>query len=1189
VRFLSLDLLAFGPFADEHLDLSAGDYGLHVIYGPNEAGKSTCLRALSQLLYGFDHRSSDNFVHPNKSLRIGAALQTVDGRTISCVRRKGRKNTLRDGDDKHPLDPDPLPALLGSIDETAFKTRFGIDHEELRRGGEQLVRGEGELAESLFAAATGLVDLSRLRQRLEDEADELFKPRATKPPLCEALSRYKERKKEARELSLDNRQWIEQEKNYRDLLRRREKVQETLRDLRAEKSKLERATGALPLVGRRRQVQEQLAEFDGTPLLPDDFPARRAAAQQQKRGAQTELERIAAETEKLEADLSQAAPSELLLSLADEIDALQEGLTGYTERCGDRPDLIAKLGAARDERDRFLERLGPSAEAKLPTVIETEIRELATAAPELESDLRDARDRLAEDEDKLRDLTEQLAGLEDCPDPEPLERACAAARAALEREEQLQDQQRDLDSALRQLEQQFQRLGRFASGLPELASCALPTDEAIGQFDRRLGAAAKAADDLAGELARIEENIHKRRLDIQTADSGQELPTESDLTAARRLRDELWRLVERRLAGESVAAEQWQTLLAESDLPSGGESDLPAAFAAAVERADQIVDALRRESDRVTQIARARAELEELERRRDDLDSQLTKAREQVATLRGEWSELWRAKGVDPGEPAEMRAWLGERQRVVEAAEGVDRQRAQIAAGRDKVEGVLRDLHEVLGRLEQPAPAGNLAEALALAEPVLRRLREQTQQRRRLEETSADLDRTIESRRRLEQRAAAALEDWRERWRRTIEPLGVGRDLSAEQARAVLDDLKRRDDLSDDMRDLQDRIDGIDDRNSRYESRVQAVCNELGHPFDVAELPSIVRRLAKSLREDQKTRTRREQLRARQATLIEQHEQAEKNLDVAEQELAELCRQAQVADGGELERVEREHLRRKELLKNLDDTDRLLEESAGGQRLEEFISEVSQINVDQAASRLKELAGEIERLDSELAELSDAVTTARNQLDRLPNNSQLASQARQQAAETLAEIEGLSEQYARLKLASAVLRDTIESYRQEHQGPVLERAGQVFSELTCGSFSGLRAELDANGNHVIMGLRADGKTEVSVSGMSDGTADQLYLALRLASLQEYLAGQPPIPFVVDDILNRFDDDRARAALGALGELSRQTQVIFFTHHEHLLEMAESLAVEAPDLIFTQRLGGASEQAAQLANLAESPR
>jgi len=66
VRFLSLDLLAFGPFADEHLDLSAGDYGLHVIYGPNEAGKSTCLRALSQLLYGFDHRSSDNFVHPNK-------------------------------------------------------------------------------------------------------------------------------------------------------------------------------------------------------------------------------------------------------------------------------------------------------------------------------------------------------------------------------------------------------------------------------------------------------------------------------------------------------------------------------------------------------------------------------------------------------------------------------------------------------------------------------------------------------------------------------------------------------------------------------------------------------------------------------------------------------------------------------------------------------------------------------------------------------------------------------------------------------------------------------------------------------------------------------------------------------------------------------------------------------------------
>ena len=76
-----------------------------------------------------------------------------------------------------------------------------------------------------------------------------------------------------------------------------------------------------------------------------------------------------------------------------------------------------------------------------------------------------------------------------------------------------------------------------------------------------------------------------------------------------------------------------------------------------------------------------------------------------------------------------------------------------------------------------------------------------------------------------------------------------------------------------------------------------------------------------------------------------------------------------------------------------------------------------------------------------------------------------------------------------------------------------------------------------------------------MGGMSDGTADQLYLALRLAGLEHYLEANEPMPFIVDDILIKFDNDRAAAALQALAELSHQTQVIFFTHHRHLVDLA----------------------------------
>jgi len=74
--------------------------------------------------------------------------------------------------------------------------------------------------------------------------------------------------------------------------------------------------------------------------------------------------------------------------------------------------------------------------------------------------------------------------------------------------------------------------------------------------------------------------------------------------------------------------------------------------------------------------------------------------------------------------------------------------------------------------------------------------------------------------------------------------------------------------------------------------------------------------------------------------------------------------------------------------------------------------------------------------------------------------------------------------------------------------------------------------------------------------MSDGTRDQLYLALRVASLEKYMDANEPMPFIVDDILIRFDDERAMAALNILSDLSKKTQVLFMTHHARLVELVK---------------------------------
>jgi uncharacterized protein YhaN len=75
--------------------------------------------------------------------------------------------------------------------------------------------------------------------------------------------------------------------------------------------------------------------------------------------------------------------------------------------------------------------------------------------------------------------------------------------------------------------------------------------------------------------------------------------------------------------------------------------------------------------------------------------------------------------------------------------------------------------------------------------------------------------------------------------------------------------------------------------------------------------------------------------------------------------------------------------------------------------------------------------------------------------------------------------------------------------------------------------------------------------------MSDGTRDQLFLALRLAYIENYCENTAVCPVILDDVLMAFDDERSAATLRALEELSHKTQVLVFTHHDHHVSLANA--------------------------------
>lgn len=97
MKIQKLFLKAFGPFTDATLDFS-GNANLHLIYGPNEAGKSSALRAMGDLRYGIPMLSTDNFLHDFKSMAIAGVFENAAGHRHALSRRKGNKDTLLPAD-----------------------------------------------------------------------------------------------------------------------------------------------------------------------------------------------------------------------------------------------------------------------------------------------------------------------------------------------------------------------------------------------------------------------------------------------------------------------------------------------------------------------------------------------------------------------------------------------------------------------------------------------------------------------------------------------------------------------------------------------------------------------------------------------------------------------------------------------------------------------------------------------------------------------------------------------------------------------------------------------------------------------------------------------------------------------------------------------------------------------------------
>lgn len=1160
MKIRTLFLKAFGPFTDAVLDFS-GPANLHLVYGPNEAGKSSALRAMTDLRYGIAPRSRDDFVHEFKSLLLAGCFEDGAGRPVGLARRKGNKDPLMAADPAtgaplagsplSPIPPEVVLALTGGVAREQFDTMYGLNSRHLRKGGQMLVQGEGELGAALFEASTGSAGIKQMLQTLQADARHYFVPKGQLPVLNEAARQLEEARQSYRQAVTKPDAWKALKRSHDEAQASLAEVRQQLAGQRRRVEELTELRAVEPLLRQLDLAERQWREASGHVTLPADARESRLAAI----ADQTRSQHAVAEADEVIAvcrhRLLALKIDPVLLSYGPAIDRLQADM-GAVDR---QRDLRRKLQTATDAEAGLLglraQRMltGSQAVTDLDTFFrhtpssadQAGLLQALEAHQELNFEMQHLQARLASDGDKLAQL--QHAAV-DQPAPrlhDALARALAQAQALGGAQQRQADARVGLDAEQRKLDGLLRDL-RLQSAEQLVLSGWLASAE-IDAWERERSELLGHAVLLARQFEQLQADLalqQRRRLVLAAAG---EVVTADTLRQARSLREEGWQAVRAVFIDPGAGADPSR---------SGAPSGLPARFEQRQAESDRQADLLREGAKRAAEVAECGQRIAATGQALASLALTQDQQVAGLALLDARWQAALPRLGIAVQTPAGVREWQALRKTALDGHERLVQATLAQALLTEQMAAAGQALSAALAALGQEPQASGLAlEALICLGAAQDRLLVMQQAAR--ERRQADLASLAQSMRSDQARAAGLLQSLTSS--RSALDERAGRLFLAPGA-AVTTFKARLAELQQWAHDFQmqssqlQQLRQMQADNQAVADAAACLGQQLGEPLR-QPVEAWLEGLAHGL-----LNSREAALTAAALELKEQEESTRRHralaeLDAARQRLEQLVRQAGVQHAGQLPdaevRAEQRHaakLRLQGLQQQLESTSR----KSGPVLRQELAS------LDSAAIEMEKQICSARRDQLEAAEQAaiEAEQAARAALANIDTSGK-AAEAKEEMEAAIARYRAGVRPWAQLKLAEALLGQALRRHREKAQGPVVALAGDYFRLMTGGRFERLVVDADSD-PPLLLAQPAQGQP-IEISALSEGTADQLYLALRLAALELQRKPDRVMPLVLDDVFMTADDERAAHMFGALAKFAAASQVLVFTHHHHLLVLA----------------------------------
>lgn len=1140
MRLSELNLLAYGKFTDRKLQFAHTEHDFHVIIGPNEAGKSTIRRAIRELLFGMERQSPMGFVHLQADLRIKAAIEAKSGR-LEFIRTRQQKS-LRNTDKGEALPDGFLAGALGSLTEETFIQLHCLDHAGLVKGGRGIIDPSNSVSQMLFQAASGLESFTAVRDALRDRSAELFTARrGSRSEYSAASERLINAKSMLRQVQVRSRDWV----------RASEALDDARNAVSAERAKRSALEQARSVWERARRVGSRIERYDGLVQELADlgetlaFPANAKAILEQ---AINELSTASSVVLTRESDAQTKSQDLAAIELDEAATSHAAEIEQLAQLCAQCIRYPTDIASRKNEVQLWLREALASAgqfgwgeseeEVRSRTPPDKVLRTLESLLRE-QGGLVEAQRGAKETQDtqqlSLNAISSRLKDLGESAYEPSVEIALNQAisyKASADKERALKAA---VEAARVKLANALAGLGRPELTVDKLRQMRLPSGERIAGLKTE-------RQKIAAQLLLRKSRCEELRLDAQTLglqvsqfEASNKVVTAAEVSAARRQRDSAWGDIR---AGAVAIAEG----------APGLDSNL--------RLADELADARTLSESAAASLQALRDQHLAAKEQADSWEKLVQDGQRELREFDSDWSTQTTVWGLEGEALEDMHDWLSKRDAVLAADDELHVKASELKLEQDAAADAGKALATAVANAGiRVAQSMSLAELAAKAQEYVDEARAQRATKAALLEQQSAATLALAQARQTASSRTEAVTQWGHRWSAALTAANLQVTDTAEVEAAIHAG-----------REIGQLLAKVDDHRVSRIDMMQAELNLLGEtslrlaqalapemsrltPQEISD--ALNQRLVRARRQADKHALASNALDEAQALLQEARGKA----DDVKKTMAPVLQLAQVSDPSlALPLIEKADQKR-QLQLEVNSVKTSIEHDSDGLSLDELRLELQMHRAVEAPGRIQEIKDKLEESERTMRQLVQAELAAEQALQAI-DGSEKAAVAEAQRQEAISDMSTAGEEYVQLATASTLLKWAVDRYRDRKQGPLLERASSIFEALTIGSFCKLRIDYDQT-PPVLLAYRSN-NLGVKVEGLSDGTRDQLFLALRIAALELQSEQGQPVPFIADDLFINFDDERAQAGLKALWGLSKKTQVIFLSHQEHLLPVVGRL-------------------------------